>query len=92
VICGFRPTSAVSVGDSGYVVGVDTYEIVVRERLSPALVKATGTDSASSSAGMTTLVADNCDQARLHSLFGFLRNLNVSLVSVNAVVPAPAQG
>jgi hypothetical protein len=82
----------VSVGDGGYVAGVDTYEIVVRDRLSPALVKATGTDSASSAAGTTTFVANDCDQARLHSLFGLLRDLNVSLVSVNAVVPAPAQG
>jgi hypothetical protein len=74
------------------VAGVDTYEIVVKERLSPALMKATGTDSASFAAGMTTFVANGCDQARLHSLFGLLRDLNVSLVAVNAVVPAPAQG
>jgi hypothetical protein len=64
---------------------VDTFEIVVKERLSSALIEAAETDSASFAAGMTTFVAHDCDQARLHSLFSFLRDVNATLVSVKAV-------
>jgi hypothetical protein len=64
-----------------------SFEIVVRGRLSPTLVAAmdgfevTGVDQ-----GRTTLVGWIPDQARLHSTFALLRDLNIELVSVN---PAP---
>ena len=77
--------------DIGYIAAVDTFEIVVKERLSRALIEATNTDSSSFAAGMTTFVAHDCDQVRLHSLLSFLRDVNVTLVSVNAVGHAPAQ-
>ena len=77
--------------DNGYIAVVDTFEIVVKERLGRALIEATNTDSSSFAAGMTTFVAHDCDQVRLHSLLSFLRDVNVTLVSVNAVGHAPAQ-
>jgi hypothetical protein len=42
VILWFRLSSLVSVVDIGYMAGVDTHEIVVRERFSTVLVEATG--------------------------------------------------
>jgi hypothetical protein len=77
----------VSAADIGYMPTVGSFEIVVKERLSPALIEATETDSACFAGGMTTFVAHDCNQVRLHSLFNFLRDVNVTLVSVNAVVP-----
>jgi len=64
-----------------------SFKIVVKGRLSPTLVAAmegfevTGVDE-----GRTTLVGWIPDQARLHSTFALLRDLNIELVSVN---PAP---
>jgi hypothetical protein len=61
-----------------------SFEIVVKGRLSPTLVAAmdgfevTGVDE-----GRTTLVGWIPDQARLHSTFVLLRDLNIELVSVN---------
>ena len=71
---------------------MDSYEIVVKGRLSPVLIEATGMDSAAVAGGLTTLVAHNCDQARLYSLFNLLRDLNVTLVSVNAMEASAPQG
>ncbi len=64
-----------------------SFQIVVKGRLSPTLVAAmegfevTGVDE-----GRTTLVGWIPDQARLHGTFALLRDLNIELVSVN---PAP---
>jgi hypothetical protein len=71
---------------------MDTYEIVIRGRLSPALIDATRADSATFAAGVTALVADHCDQTRLFSLLKLLRDINAPLVSVNAMETATAQG
>jgi len=51
----------VSVADIGYMAGVDTFEIVVKERPSTTLVEAPGTYSADFATGMTTFVAHDCD-------------------------------
>jgi hypothetical protein len=68
-------------------VGAETFEIVVRGRLSPTVVAAIqGFEVSTVQDGHTTLVGWVPDQARLHSLLAILRDLNIELTSVN---PAP---
>lgn len=63
------------------------FEIVVKGRLSPTLVAAMdGFEVIGVDEGRTTMVGWIPDQARLHSTFALLRDLNIELVSVN---PAP---
>ena len=60
------------------------YELVVRGRLSPTLLAAfEGFDVTRFEHGSTHLVGWVLDQARLHSTFEMLRDLNIELVSVN---------
>ena len=60
---------------------------MVKGRLSPTLVAAMdGFEVIGVDEGRTTLVGWIPDQARLHSTFALLRDLNIELVSVN---PAP---
>jgi hypothetical protein len=62
----------------------ETFEIVVRGRMSPTLASAVdGFEISRTDHGMTHLVGWVPDQARLHSLFELLRDLNIELVSVN---------
>ncbi len=69
-------------------VGAETFEIVVRGRLSPTLVAALeGFEVSHCDDGLTHLVGWVPDQARLHSVLELLRDLNIELASVN---PAPA--
>lgn len=64
-----------------------SFQIVVKGRLSPTLVAAMdGFEVIGVDEGRTTLVGWIPDQARLHSTFALLRDLNIELVSVN---PAP---
>ncbi len=64
----------------------ETFEIVVRGRLGPTLVGALdGFELVCYSHGETCLRGWVPDQARLHSLLGVLRDLNIELKSVNAV-------
>jgi hypothetical protein len=64
-----------------------SFAIVVKGRLSPTLVAAMdGFEVTAVDGGRTTLVGWIPDQARLHSTFAVLRDLNIELVSVN---PAP---
>lgn len=74
--------------DTGYVATVDTYELVIKGRLSPVLIEATGAVSASCVEGLTHLVLQNTDQTRLHSLFSLLRDLNITLVALNTLETA----
>lgn len=68
--------------------GAETFEIVVRGRLSPTLVAALdGFEVSRCDHGLTHLVGWVPDQARLHSVLEILRDLNIELTSVN---PAPA--
>jgi hypothetical protein len=68
-------------------VGAQTFEIVVKGRLSPTLVAALdGFEVSRCGDGLTHLVGWVPDQARLHSLLELLRDLNIELASVN---PAP---
>jgi hypothetical protein len=62
---------------------MDTYEVVVKGRLSPALIRGTGMELSSFQDGCTRLKAPGFDQVRLHTLFALLRDLNIELVSVN---------
>ena len=63
-----------------------TYKVIVRGRLSPALVAACeGFGAADFDQGMTHLVGLVPDQQALHRLFRVLRDLNVDLESVNPV-------
>jgi hypothetical protein len=67
-------------------VPVDTFEVVVRGRLSPALATALGGFDVSHCAdGLTHLVGPVPDQAKIHGLLGILGDLNIELVSVNPV-------
>jgi len=67
-------------------VTVEEFEIVVRGRLSPALVAALdGFDVSHCTDGLTHLVGPVPDQARIHGVFQILRDLNIELLSVNPV-------
>ncbi len=64
----------------------ETFEIVVRGRLSPTLVGALdGFEVVRYSQGQTQLRGWVPDQARLHSLLEVLRDLNIELKSVSAL-------
>ncbi len=64
--------------------GAETFEIVVKGRLSPTLVAALeGFQVSHCDDGMTHLVGWVPDQARLHSVLELLRDLNIELASVN---------
>ena len=76
-------------------VGPETFEIVVKGRLSPTLVAALeGFEVSRCDQGLTHLVGWVPDQARLHSLLELLRDLNIELASVNPapIDPDPAAG
>ena len=63
-----------------------TFEVVVRGRLSTAILVAFGDfESARTDGGLTHLVGQVPDQEVLHRLFRQLRDLNIELVSVNPV-------
>ncbi len=66
---------------------METYEIVVKGRLSDTLIRGTGTELIDCREGLSHLVARDFDQGRLHTLFELFRDLNIHLVSVNGVVP-----
>jgi len=72
--------------------GAETFEIVVKGRLSPTLVAAiNGFEVSRCDHGLTHLVGWVPDQARLHSVLELLRDLNIELASVNPVsFPDPA--
>jgi hypothetical protein len=64
----------------------EKFEIVVKGRLSPTLLLAIdGFEVMHCTDGLTHLVGFVTDQATLHTLFQFLRDLNIELVSVNPV-------
>lgn len=61
-----------------------SFEIVVKGRLSPTLVAAIdGFEVIGVEEGRTTLVGWVPDQSRLHGTIELLRDLNIELVSVN---------
>ena len=65
---------------------VDSFEVVVRGRLSPTLVTGMkGFDVSRCVDGLTYLVGPVPDQAKIHGLLGILGDLNIELVSVNPV-------
>jgi hypothetical protein len=67
-------------------VSAESFEIVVRGRLTPTLIVALdGFEVSRYAEGFTYLVGWVPDQARLYSLLGVLRDLNIELKSVNAV-------
>ncbi len=69
---------------------VEKYEIVVRGRLSPAVVmNIDGFDVSHCTDGLTHLVGPVPDQARIHALLQFLLDLNIELISVNPVTEGP---
>ena len=76
--------------------GAETFEIVVKGRLSPTLVAAIdGFEVSRCDHGLTHLIGWVPDQARLHSLLELLRDLNIELSSVNPVgsnEPGPSAG
>ena len=65
---------------------IHTFEVVVRGRLSPALLAAFVEFEASHfDRGQTHLIGHVPDLEGLFRLFGLLRDLNIELVSVNPV-------
>jgi hypothetical protein len=67
-------------------VPIHTFEVVIRGRLSPALLAAFGQFEASHfERGLTHLMGHGVDQAELYRLFDLIRDLNIELVSVNRV-------
>ncbi|NEN05941.1 hypothetical protein G3T36_08645 [Diaminobutyricibacter tongyongensis] len=66
----------------------ETYEIVIRGTLSPAVLGAfPGFDVTEVEDGFTHLVGTVPDQARLHGLLDTVASLNIELVSVNPRSP-----
>ena len=66
--------------------GANSFEIVVKGRLSPTLTAAIdGFEVSRCDHGLTHLVGWVPDQARLHSTLELLRDLNIELISVNPV-------
>ncbi len=71
----------------------ESFEIVVRGHLTPTLIIALdGFEVSRYADGFTYLVGWVPDQARLYSLLGVLRDLNIELKSVNAVEMSSADG
>jgi len=68
---------------------MDTFEIVVKGRLSDTLLRGIGTELIDCRQGLSRLVARDFDQFRLHTLFEMFGDLNIHLVSVNEVVSDP---
>ena len=65
---------------------IETYEVVVRGRLGPALEAALGDfEVVRCAGGLSHLVGPVPDQARIHGLFQILRDLNIELISVNPI-------
>ena len=65
-----------------------SFEIVIKGRLSPTLAAAIdGFEVSGVEDGRTTLVGWVPDQAGLHGTIGLLRDLNIELVSVNPASP-----
>jgi hypothetical protein len=65
---------------------VETFEVVIRGRVSPTLLAAMeGFAASRCDHGLTHLVGTVSDQAQLHRLFQVLRDLNVELVTVTAL-------
>jgi hypothetical protein len=66
------------------IVGANSFEIVVKGRLSPTLTAAIdGFEVSHCDHGLTHLVGWVPDQARLHCTLELLRDLNIELISVN---------
>jgi hypothetical protein len=71
-------------------VPIRTFEVIVRGRLSPALLAAFGDfEAANLDGGGLTRLIGRADQSALHELFRLLQDLNVELVSVNPLDEAP---
>jgi hypothetical protein len=71
-------------------VPIRTFEVIVRGRLSPALLAAFDDFEASDvDGGLTRLIGHGADQDALYGLFRLLQDLNVELVSVNPVGEVP---
>jgi hypothetical protein len=70
----------------GSTLSIETFEIVVRGRLSPTLMTALGEfEVTDCTDGLSRLVGSVPDQSRLHGLFHLLRDLNIELISVNPI-------
>lgn len=81
-----RWTGAQFRGSERVALAAKGYEIVVKGRLSPTLVAAIdGFEVVRCDRGLTHLVGWVPDQARLHSTFELLRDLNIELTSVNPI-------
>jgi hypothetical protein len=63
----------------------DSFEVVVKGRLSDALIRGTGTELVNCEGGLSRLIAPGFDQLRLHTLFELFQDLNIELVSVNSL-------
>lgn len=69
---------------------IHRFEVIVRGRLSPALLTTFGDfEAAHVDGGRTRLVGHGADQDALYRLFRVLQDLNIELVSVNALGEAP---
>jgi hypothetical protein len=62
---------------------MDTYEIVIKGRLSDALMRGTGTELVDCQYGLSYLLARDFNQLQLHTLVELFRDLNIELTSVN---------
>jgi hypothetical protein len=75
----------------GNEVPTETFQVVIRGRLSSTLLTAIDDFEVSRcERGLTYLKGSVTDQARLHNLFGLMRDLNIELISVNTMPEALA--
>jgi hypothetical protein len=71
-------------------VQIRAFEVVVRGRLSPALLAAFDGCGAAPVDGGFTRLTTHCDgRDALYGVFRLLRDLNIELVSVNPVIESP---
>jgi hypothetical protein len=83
VLFGYLPASSAARSARTAVTG-SNYEVVVKGRLSPALIASVdGFAAIRSDDGSTHLVGWISDQSRLHGVLGILRDLNIELISIN---------
>lgn len=68
---------------------IHTFEVIVRGRLSPALLAAFDGCDAAIEGGLTRLTCLEGNQDALYRLFRLLQDLNIELVSVNSVIASP---
>jgi hypothetical protein len=71
---------------------MDSFEVVVKGRLSEALIRGTWTELIDCKNGTSRLLASDFGQLRLHTLLELFGDLSIEIISVNTINPALVAG